>query len=103
MWLKMKYKYKIQNFTFFHRLMKLVVITEIFQCYKICTQTHQPNSFYCSLLRWKEECTTIAQKYEDKLKDARADMTQLKKRNSEVTKLLKDSQEKLLQVSYSKC
>lgn len=47
--------------------------------------------------RWKEECTTIAQKYEDKLKDARADMTQLKKRNSEVTKLLKDSQEKLLQ------
>ena len=48
--------------------------------------------------RWKEECTSIAQKYEDKLKDTRAEVTQVKKRNSEVTKLLKDSQEKLLQV-----
>ena len=51
--------------------------------------------------RWKEECTTIAQKYEDKLKDTRAEMAQLKKRNSEVTKLLKDSQEKLQQVMKS--
>ena len=48
--------------------------------------------------RWNEECTSIAQKYEDKLKDTRAEVTQVKKRNSEVTKLLKDSQEKLLQV-----
>lgn len=47
--------------------------------------------------RWKEECTSIAHKYEAKVSDLRAEITQLKKRNHEVTKLLKDSQEKTLQ------
>ncbi|XP_060561828.1 sodium channel and clathrin linker 1-like isoform X1 [Ruditapes philippinarum] len=47
--------------------------------------------------RWKEECTSIAQKYETKVTDLRSEMAQLKKRNHEVTKLLKDSQEKTIQ------
>ncbi|KAH3841101.1 sodium channel and clathrin linker 1-like [Dreissena polymorpha] len=47
--------------------------------------------------RWKEECTSIAQKYEGKLSELRGETAQLKKRNQEVTKLLKDSQEKTLQ------
>ncbi|KAL4229962.1 Sodium channel and clathrin linker 1 [Mactra antiquata] len=47
--------------------------------------------------RWKEECTTIAQKYEGKVTDLRSEISQLKKRNHEVTKLLKDSQEKTIQ------
>jgi len=48
--------------------------------------------------RWKEECTSIAQKYENKLTELRGETSQLKKRNKEVTHLLKDSQEKTLQV-----
>ncbi|XP_052792701.1 sodium channel and clathrin linker 1-like isoform X2 [Mya arenaria] len=47
--------------------------------------------------RWKEECTSIAQKYEGKLSEMKGEVTQLKNRNKEVTKLLKDSQEKTLQ------
>ena len=48
--------------------------------------------------RWKEECHNIAQKYEIKINELRGEMTVLKKRNNEVTKLLKDSQQKTSQV-----
>lgn len=47
--------------------------------------------------KWKEECTSISQKYELKLKDLRDEISQLKRRNQEVTKVLKDSQEKTMQ------
>ncbi|KAK3594535.1 hypothetical protein CHS0354_023591 [Potamilus streckersoni] len=47
--------------------------------------------------RWKEECTTVAQKYEVNITDLRGEINQLKKRNQELTSLLKESQEKTLE------
>jgi len=48
--------------------------------------------------RWKEECQTITHKFEGKLTDSRAEMSHLKKRNEELTSLLKDSQAKTSEV-----
>ncbi|XP_012945044.1 uncharacterized protein LOC106013554 [Aplysia californica] len=49
--------------------------------------------------RWKEECQTIRHKFEGKLTDCRAEMSHVKKRNEELTSLLKDSQAKTAEVS----
>ncbi|KAJ8297998.1 hypothetical protein KUTeg_024529 [Tegillarca granosa] len=47
--------------------------------------------------RWKEECQTITQKFENKLSDVRSELSHQKKRNDELTNLIKESQEKTLE------
>ncbi|RUS87685.1 hypothetical protein EGW08_004526 [Elysia chlorotica] len=48
--------------------------------------------------RWKEECSTLTHKFEGKLAESRAEVAHLKKRNEEMTSLLKDSQTKTAEV-----
>ncbi|CAL1544409.1 unnamed protein product [Lymnaea stagnalis] len=48
--------------------------------------------------RWKEECQTITHKFEGKLEDMRSELSHVKKRNEELTSLLKDSQTKTAEV-----
>lgn len=47
--------------------------------------------------RWKEECQTITEKFELKLRDNRSELSHVKKRNDELTALLRESQEKTLE------
>ncbi|XP_064608834.1 sodium channel and clathrin linker 1-like isoform X2 [Liolophura sinensis] len=44
--------------------------------------------------RWKEECNTIAQKLEAKLNEYKTELSRCKKRNEELTSLIKESQVK---------
>uniref|UniRef100_A0A0B6ZX62 Sodium channel and clathrin linker 1 n=2 Tax=Arion vulgaris TaxID=1028688 RepID=A0A0B6ZX62_9EUPU len=44
--------------------------------------------------RWKEECQTITHKFECKMEDLRRELSHVKKRNEELTSLLKESQSK---------
>ncbi|CAG5122516.1 unnamed protein product [Candidula unifasciata] len=48
--------------------------------------------------RWKEECQTITHKFECKMEDLRKELSHVKKRNEELTSLLKDSQAKTADV-----
>ncbi|KAK3100104.1 hypothetical protein FSP39_014826 [Pinctada imbricata] len=47
--------------------------------------------------RWKEECQTITEKFEVKINDLRSEVSQLKKRNDELTSLLRESQSKTVE------
>ncbi|XP_071126425.1 sodium channel and clathrin linker 1-like isoform X1 [Mytilus edulis] len=47
--------------------------------------------------RWKEECQSITEKFEQKIKDVRSELSHVKKRNDELTSLLRESQEKTLE------
>ncbi|KAK7098014.1 sodium channel and clathrin linker 1-like isoform X2 [Littorina saxatilis] len=47
--------------------------------------------------RWKEECQTITHKFEGKIEELRGEMTQLKRRNDQLTSLLKESQTKTVE------
>lgn len=47
--------------------------------------------------RWKEECQTITEKFELKITDVRSELSHVKKRNDELTSLLRESQEKTLE------
>ena len=49
--------------------------------------------------RWKEECQTITHKFEGKMEELRAEITHLRRRNEQLTSLLKESQEKTAEVS----
>ncbi|BFZ15114.1 hypothetical protein BsWGS_18152 [Bradybaena similaris] len=48
--------------------------------------------------RWKEECQTITHKFECKMEDLRKELSHVKKRNEELTSLLRDSQAKTADV-----
>lgn len=50
--------------------------------------------------RWKEECQSITEKFEQKIKDVRSELSHVKKRNDELTSLLRESQEKTLEVYH---
>ncbi|XP_048773873.2 sodium channel and clathrin linker 1-like [Ostrea edulis] len=47
--------------------------------------------------RWKEECQSITEKFECKINDMRSEVSHLKKRNDELTSLLRESQAKTLE------
>lgn len=47
--------------------------------------------------RWKEECQSITEKFECKINDLRSEVSHLKKRNDELTSLLRESQTKTLE------
>ena len=51
--------------------------------------------------RWKEECNTITQKFETKVNDLRAEISRQKRRIEELTKLLRESKEKNIEVRPS--
>ncbi|KAL8566745.1 hypothetical protein ACOMHN_050393 [Nucella lapillus] len=44
--------------------------------------------------RWKEECQTITHKFEGKMEETRGEVTNLRRRNDQLTALLKESQTK---------
>ncbi|XP_074649258.1 sodium channel and clathrin linker 1-like isoform X2 [Tubulanus polymorphus] len=44
--------------------------------------------------KWKEECRSITQKFEDKVLDLRAEISRLKARNKELTDILQDNRDK---------
>lgn len=48
--------------------------------------------------RWKEECHTITHKFEGKMEELRAEITHLRRRNDQLTSLLKESQTKVADV-----
>ncbi|XP_062577516.1 sodium channel and clathrin linker 1-like [Saccostrea cucullata] len=47
--------------------------------------------------RWKEECQSITEKFESKINDMRSEISHLKKRNDELTSLLRESQAKTME------
>lgn len=55
--------------------------------------------FFC---RWKEECQSITEKFECKINDLRSEVSHLKKRNDELTSLLRESQTKTLEVGTTR-
>lgn len=62
--------------------------------------SHMTESLYG---RWKEECQTITHKFEGKIEEMRSEITQLRRRNEQLTALLKDSQNKTAEVSMCVC
>ena len=56
--------------------------------------------FYVSF-RWKEECNTITQKFETKVNDLRTEISRQKRRIEELTKLLRESKDKNIEVRQS--
>ncbi|XP_059147436.1 sodium channel and clathrin linker 1-like [Physella acuta] len=48
--------------------------------------------------RWKEECQTVTHKFQGQLEDLRSELSHVKKRNEELSSLLKDSQIKTCEV-----
>jgi len=66
-------------------------------------QTAEILSFVCYLSygllwRWKEECSSIARKMELKMNDARNELTRERRRNEELTRLLRESRDKTIEV-----
>lgn len=57
--------------------------------------------YFIVFLRWKEECQSITEKFECKINDLRSEVSHLKKRNDELTSLLRESQTKTLEVGTS--
>ena len=49
--------------------------------------------------RWKEECAGITAKFEAKVQDLREECKREKQRTSEMTKLLRESRDKTVDVS----
>ncbi|XP_033743237.1 sodium channel and clathrin linker 1-like isoform X1 [Pecten maximus] len=47
--------------------------------------------------KWKEECETITKKFEVKINDTRTEMSHVRRRNDELTTLLRDSQAKTME------
>ena len=54
--------------------------------------------YCCCIYRWKEECNVISRKYESKLSDLRSELSRQKTRSEELTKLLKESRDKTVEV-----
>lgn len=50
------------------------------------------------VLRWKEECSSIARKMELKMNDLHNELTRERRRNEELTRLLRDSRDKTIEV-----
>jgi len=50
------------------------------------------------LWRWKEECSSIARKMELKLNDSRNELMRERRRNEDLTRLLRESREKTIEV-----
>ena len=50
--------------------------------------------------RWKDECQMITQKFENKIAELRGELSRYKKQNDELTKLLKQSRDKNIEVCY---
>jgi len=48
--------------------------------------------------RWKEECNSIARKMELKMNDSRNELTRERRRNEELTRLLRESRDKTIEV-----
>jgi len=55
--------------------------------------------------RWKEECSSIARKIELKMNDSHNELTRERRRNEELTRLLRDSRDKTIEVCviYTLC
>lgn len=53
---------------------------------------------FCLFVRWKEECHSIAHKFEGKIEEMREETSHLRKRNDQLTNLLKESQSKTADV-----
>jgi len=51
------------------------------------------------LSRWKEECSSIARKMEHNMNDSRNELTRERRRNEELTRLLRESREKTIEAS----
>ncbi len=62
---------------------------------------HNTSNNMDSHFRWKEECNTITQKFENKISDLRAEISRHKKRCEELTKLLRESKDKNVEVAHS--
>jgi len=50
------------------------------------------------MLRWKEECGSIARKMEHSMNDSRNELTRERRRNEELTRLLRESRDKTVEV-----
>jgi len=50
------------------------------------------------LWRWKAECSSIARRMELKVNDSRNELTRERRRNEELTRLLRESREKTIEV-----
>jgi len=48
--------------------------------------------------RWKEECSSIARKMEHNMSDSRNELTRERRRNEELTRLLRESRDKTIEV-----
>jgi len=48
--------------------------------------------------RWKEECGSIAQKMEHNMNDSRNELARERRRNEELTRLLRESRDKTVEV-----
>ena len=54
--------------------------------------------YFVLFTRWKEECKMMSQKFESKVHEMHAELSQQKKKNAELSCLLHDMQSKITEV-----